>query len=122
MENLRFKFRAWYEKESRMLEWDDLQDGTEELERYFSNKMSDVSPVMQHTGTKDKNGKDIYEGDLITDGGLLVPFELYWNVPSAEWWVKRGDDEGWKIDLSYTKMYEVVGNKFEDKHLLEGGE
>jgi len=83
---------------------------------------SDLSDciLLQFTGVKDKDNKDIYDGNLITGGGLLVPFELYWNTPSSEWWVKRGDDEGWKIDLSCSKRYEVVGNKFEDKHPLEG--
>jgi len=124
MENLRFKFRAWDGHEIFNVDvlaighcsWDCPDYG----KRGISLAYQSFIKVMQYTGMKDKNEIPIYEGDLINGGGLLVPFELYWNTPSAEWYVKRGDDEGWKIDLSCSKRYEVVGNKFEDKHLLEG--
>ena len=129
MENLRFKFRAWDYENEEIIYGVGI---TPKSDDYIPYKMTDSdegfenfsyypeSELMQYTGTKDKNGKDIYDGDLITGGGLLVPFELYWNTPSVEWWVKRGDDEGWKTSLSCSKRHEVVGNIYENTELLGG--
>lgn len=59
--NREIKFRAWDEDESYM-----AYQGTPDLETItsFMFHFGD-RPLMQYTGLKDKNGKDIYEGDRV---------------------------------------------------------
>ena len=119
------KFRAWYEKEKRFLSWDELQDGTESLQTYFNNELSDVSPLMQYTGLKDKNGKEIYEGDILSTD-LSRPY-LIVCFRNGAFMVQCHDDGKDYYDLMVSineesdqvEHLEVIGNIYENPELLE---
>jgi uncharacterized phage protein (TIGR01671 family) len=111
-----------------MLSWGEL------LEQYDAIDMfqRDMMTLMQYTELKDKNGREIYESDILKVTG--EDGESY--VATVKWFGNEGypafDLEGipasWSYDAnalatifqSGVETCEVIGNIFEDKQLMEG--
>lgn len=74
--------------------------------------------VEQYTGLKDKNGKEIYEGDILQiDDHILGDFEVVWH--NLSWKIKRS--VGYEsLSVHKTQDIVVIGNIHENPELLEG--
>lgn len=74
----------------------------------------------QHTGLHDKNGKEIYEGDIVRDNNGKV-WAIAWNEGYAAFG-KRDPSLGKKSQaisgLHPTSQLEVIGNIYENPDLL----
>jgi uncharacterized phage protein (TIGR01671 family) len=115
------KFRAWDKRRKLMMYdvqafygsfWDLLKD-----ENCF---------VMQYTGLKDKNGKEIYEGDIVDYKGHQV---VEYHLGSFVCYEKKLLGNSYRIDYMRNlsdiceagdmRKFEVIGNIYENKDLLK---
>lgn len=85
----------------------------------YKNNCFDVIPETagQYTGLTDKNGKRIFEGDIVkgTFYGYPMPIENY--VFVIGW---QEDVAGYKAN--YFENVEVIGNIYDNNELIGGGE
>lgn len=124
------KFRAWDEEEKQMLETQDLSSPRE-----FWAWLGLIDVVlMQFTGLKDKNGKEIYEGDIVHNGyggpyytrKMIVCWLDYhagWSLATdikniGDWAIKM---EGQLSNGAQPRFssYKIIGNIYENPELLE---
>ena len=74
--------------------------------------------LMQYTGLKDKNGKEIYEGDVIKDSQGDVGYVMYHESEnSAEYIITTDGENGWYFWDS--EPNEIIGNIHENPELCE---
>ena len=132
------KFRAWDKAKHRMLGVDQLAFGPNgELVSIYSDgpdfsndsdalmgEKPDLNEavLMEYTGLQDKNGRKIYEGDVLDIGlrnqdGKPVIAPVNYETYAAGYVLDNGGNGIWQ---RLTEDCEVIGNIFEDKQLLEG--
>lgn len=109
--NREIKFTAW--DGSRLRDWQSIKECLG-----FHHWLYDTPDgviLMQYTGLKDKNGKEIYEGDICEE----------WKKKGQ---IKWGEHGGWILDCGDLVLgigaldpdqMEVIGNIYENPELLE---
>lgn len=122
------KFRAWAKESKQMLSHDELifhtfgegeapliyrilNDGSLKNDRYM---------LMQYTGLKDKNGKEIYEGDIVLWGGDPTPVEFHGGGFTLTDYGRGESNIGKRVHTVYANLtkLEVIGNIYENPELI----
>ena len=119
------KVRAWYKAYKQMCQVESLRfDGNGVYravlieESFYDRRIVEADEIVieQYTGLKDKNGVNIYEGDILIDD-TGEPVE-YWVVKFADGGFV-GECAGVAESLFELTNLEVVGNIHKDSQLLE---
>lgn len=118
--NDRFRFRAWNKKEKIM-----YYDAEQTYDFLFGRPKAipcdnfegllwdEDFVVEQCTGLKDKNGKLIYEGDIISRNGMFR--KVFWLDDEGGF----GYEPGTLFEPLQTKTCKIVGNIHENPEFLE---
>ena len=129
------KFRAWDKKCNRFIKGGEViyRISEEEIEVCINEQGFDNGEdrqkdfiIMQYTGLNDKNGKEIYEGDILLNrdwvprGGAMV------NTTVVSWSTKNAGFLPFAFDMyDYPNAFreieelEVIGNIYENPELLQ---
>ena len=119
------KFRAWLKEEKiigEVLGIDILHKeiffSNGDVDCYEHTDFKDIE-LMQYTGLKDKNNKEIYEGDIFHIGSKKILYVVEWidcGLKGKQ--IRNGSWIGldfWKKDI------EILGNIYENPELIIGG-
>ena len=127
MREIKFKYIIIREKEemiSKAFSIIDIEFGY--MNRWYAANHigADELKRCQYTGLKDKNGKEIYEGDVLQfeyDGEMHIAGAVKWREEVSIWAVDIGiglttiePEDAWVPDT-----YEIIGNIYENPELKE---
>ena len=118
------KFRAWLKKEQKMdNEIDHISWLEDELycigDGITYMVLAEDLVLMQSTGLKDKNGKEIFEGDILTSQNYPVKGVVEFRTDLGLWvhYLKGYNYFEYLGNVAGSK--EIIGNIYENPELLE---
>lgn len=128
---IKIKFRAWDKERSQMHYVDQIHFGhggaptvTTWVQDFRGSQrllvFGENAELMQFTGLTDKNGKEIWRGDIIRMAPATKPALVLWNEKYASFAL---DQEGWVYNHFFGEAVdsdkcEVIGNIYENPELL----
>lgn len=108
------RLRAYDKQEKRFLDFEDIKKSLT-----FADLKNPRYLFMRSTGFKDKNGKEIFEGDIVLV--LDSPYTVFYDDERGSYRLKPHDDR-WNVDymsnFSHGGNFEVIGNIYENKEQL----
>ena len=119
------KFRAWDKQNKNMEEVDLLGSNVLHIKNSEWENIEDFE-VMQFTGLEDKNGAEIYEGDIVREQSKRFKnryFIVEWlsGIGSYSFQPVDKKAKSWPcFNIGTAKNLEIVGNIYKNKELLEG--
>lgn len=125
------KFRAWDKDLAKYLGGCEIDSLMAELSAEDDGRaviIKQICPARyifeQYTGLIDKNGKEIYEGDIVKNiEGVNETAVCVWDESNAEFDFRCKDGRYTRDNVkSWLEMYEVIGNIHENPELLGGEE
>ena len=123
------KFRAWHKNWKEFgkvgkISFDDEEDVSTVLFKgkfIFENLQKNEVILMQSTGLCDKEGTEVFEGDILhhqiqTDYTFIVKYDK-----DNGRWYGDGLSRTYRIDITkdFLQYYKVIGNIYENPKLLE---
>lgn len=111
------KFRVWHKPNNEMFEWEKVKINP------FSIVEDDQLVVMQYTGLKDRNGREIYEGDILLDDqqakGIVFFEDGSFRLTSSKTGIRNYDEYDTlnQYLVDYNEL-EVIGNIYKNHDLL----
>ena len=114
------KFRAW-DKNNKQWIYATLiakGEGCVEFRRIRYPKNIEIDKWLQYTGLKGKNGKEIYEGDIVGGvrnfGGEEFSYKVKFDINES--------NQEWPWNFPHGLQVEVIGNIYENSGLALKGE
>lgn len=116
------KFRAWDTMFEKMLYMGELHQTTN-ISSIMIHPQYSRFKLMQYTGLHDKNGKEIYEGDIVKCGTNKVgvveydPYEALYHVgndPLQYYVYGSNEPETMRVEI------ETIGNIYDNPELIKG--
>lgn len=115
------KFRAWSKKFNKFMSigFHIIGETTlfDLLNQHTLEEMETLE-ITECTGLKDKNDKDVYEGDIVKFENEFTA-EIIWCEENAAFQIRSEKGGGAFLNELYMLNFEVVGNVFENADLLK---
>jgi uncharacterized phage protein (TIGR01671 family) len=116
------KFRAWEKNLKEIIPIDSVNFKNKIVNKDSAWRLFSEIELMQYTGLKDKNGKEIYEGDVVK-GYWWEKGESHRHIGRVAYVMNafkvRGVKQYLGFDDGLNPSYEIIGNIYENPELLE---